>query len=355
MVALYHRRRTAGGRDALDNVGIEGALGEKGGAFDFAGLALEELDEQPADRLALGFWVGDPGQRAKEIFSRINVQQGNVVVVAEEVDDLPRLVAAQQAGVDKDAGELFADRLVDQHRGDRGVDPAGETADHPPLADLGADGADRFGAERGHGPVAGEARDAVGEVAQDHGAAGRVSDLGVELDAIDPPRLVGDRREGRAGGGGDYLEAGRDGGDLVAMAHPHRLVGARTPQVGQERRVANDMDVGAAELAGVAALHRPAELGAEGHFAIADTQDRNPEREQAGVGRRALAVVGASRTARQDHRRRRVGQDRPGGLVVGRDLAIDAALAQAPGDELGHLTAEIDDQNLLAGRHGPRP
>ena len=42
------------------------------------------------------------------------------------------------------------------------------------------------------------------------------------------------------------------------------------------------------------------------------------------------------------------------GLVEGMDLAIDAALAQAPGDELGHLTAEIDDQDggVAGGRHG---
>ena len=41
--------------------------------------------------------------------------------------------------VDEDAGELLADRFVDQHRGDRRIDAAGQPADHAALADLLAD------------------------------------------------------------------------------------------------------------------------------------------------------------------------------------------------------------------------
>ena len=38
------------------------------------------------------------------------------------------------------------------------------------------------------------------------------------------------------------------------------------------------------------------------------------------------------------------------GFVEGNDLAIDARLAHAPGDELGDLRAEVDDEN--GGSHG---
>ncbi len=41
--------------------------------------------------------------------------------------------------VDEDAGELVADRLVDEQRGDGRVDAAGEPADDALVADLGAD------------------------------------------------------------------------------------------------------------------------------------------------------------------------------------------------------------------------
>ena len=50
--------------------------------------------------------------------------------------------------------QLVADRLVQQHGHDRGVDAAGEAADHPALADLGADLGDGAVVEGGHRPVA---------------------------------------------------------------------------------------------------------------------------------------------------------------------------------------------------------
>ena len=44
------------------------------------------------------------------------MDQRNVVVLPEEADDLFRLARAQQAGIDENAGELVADRFMDQHR-----------------------------------------------------------------------------------------------------------------------------------------------------------------------------------------------------------------------------------------------
>ena len=37
-------------------------------------------------------------------------------------------------------------------------------------------------------------------------------------------------------------------------------------------------------------------------------------------------------------------------LVEGHDLAVDAGLAHAPGDELGDLAAEIDDEDGVGHR-----
>jgi hypothetical protein len=87
---------------------------------------------------------------------------------------------------------------VQQHRGHRAVDPAGQAANNLAVADLGADALHGLGAEGGHGPVAGQARDLVGEVAQDERAAWGVRHLRMELHAIEPAALVGDHREGRA-------------------------------------------------------------------------------------------------------------------------------------------------------------
>ncbi len=81
--------------------------------------------------------------------------QRDVVVMPEQIDHGLGLVEPQQAVIDEHAGELVADGFVDQHRGDGGIDAAGQAADHLALADLLADFLDRFLAESAHGPVAG--------------------------------------------------------------------------------------------------------------------------------------------------------------------------------------------------------
>jgi hypothetical protein len=55
------------------------------------------------------------------------MDERDVVVVAEQRDDLFGLAQTHQAMVDEDAGELVADRLVDQHGGHGGVDATRKT------------------------------------------------------------------------------------------------------------------------------------------------------------------------------------------------------------------------------------
>ena len=59
--------------------------------------------------------------------------------------------------VNKDTGQLVANGLVDEHGGDGRINAAGQTADHPPVADLLADGGNGLILVGGHGPVAVEA------------------------------------------------------------------------------------------------------------------------------------------------------------------------------------------------------
>ena len=133
------------------------------------------------------------------------------------------LAGPEQTGIDEHAGELIADRLVQQQGGDRGIDPAGEAADHPAAADLIADAQGCRLPERGHRPVAMAAGDPANEVLEQGLAARRVRDFGVELHAVDAPGVVGDRGERRGVGGGDHAKPGRQIDDLVAVAHPHLL------------------------------------------------------------------------------------------------------------------------------------
>ncbi len=85
---LDRDRRAAGERHALDDVGIERALGEEVGAADLRSLRLEHLDEMLADGLALRLGVGDARQRVQELLLGVHVHERNVVVIAEEAHHL---------------------------------------------------------------------------------------------------------------------------------------------------------------------------------------------------------------------------------------------------------------------------
>ena len=229
----------------------------------------------------------------------------------------------------------------------------------PPFGrpDLGADLGDLGVAIAGHRPVAGHAAHAVDEVGEQFRAVGGVDHLGVELGAVIAPLLVGDDRERRAVADRDDAEAGREGGDLVAVAHPHLVALADAPQPVEQGAILGHGEEGAAELAaalaiGAARLDRAAKLVAHDLLAVADAEDRELAVEQSLRGARAAFLGHAGGRAGEDDAARRKPFERRLGIVEGRDLAIDAGFAHAAGDKLGHLAAEIDDQDRVGGRDG---
>ena len=93
-------------------------------AGDAAGLRLERLDKQFSDRLALRLRIVEPLERADELLRGVDMDERDVEMAAEEADHLLRLALAHEAVIDEDAGQLVADRLVDQHRRHRQIDAA---------------------------------------------------------------------------------------------------------------------------------------------------------------------------------------------------------------------------------------
>ena len=210
VVRLDRHGGAAGERHRFNDIGIERALGEElrrlAAGGELVGLRLEGLDEQAADGLALCFRIALALKGADEGIAGIDMDERDVVVAAEQGDDLVGLVEAHQPVIDEDTGEPFADRLVDQDGGDGGIDAAGEAADHAAVADLFPDPGNRLLAERRHRPVAGKAGDTVDEIGKQLRAVGRVHDLRMELHPVDAELAVLDRRERRAVGPGDDAE-----------------------------------------------------------------------------------------------------------------------------------------------------
>ncbi|MPL73681.1 hypothetical protein SDC9_19487 [bioreactor metagenome] len=352
VVRLDRHRGTARERDAFDHVGIERALGQELGALDLVRVVLEHVDEEPADRLALHFRVRHALERAEEERALIGRDQPHVVVVAEHGDHFLGLALAQQAVVDEDAGQVVADRLVDQHRRDRAVDAAREAADHLLVADLFADLGDRLFAIARHRPVAGEARKPH-EVLVELRALRGVVHLGVELHGVEVTRRIGGDREGGAGRGAIDLEARGDAADVVAVAHPDLLAPVLEPALEQRQRARGRSDIGAAELGGaMAGFDEAAELLHHHLLAVADPEDRHAEGEgRFRRTRRALAGDAVRATREDDCLGGETLQEGIGDLLIGMDFAIDVELAQAARNQLRDLGAEVDDEEALMLGH----
>ena len=73
-----------------------------------------------------------------------------------------------------------------------------------------------------------------------------------------------------------------------------------------------------------------------------------PGSKTIGIAARRALGLHRGRAAREDDAPRGEAADLLRGQVRAVDLAVDAQLADAPGDQLGVLAAEVEDQDLLS-------
>src|SRR4028119_356473 len=244
VVALY-LRRIAGA--ALYDVRIERALDQEGGVLYASRLLLEGADKLLADNLALRLGVCHPGELVQETPLGVYAHERHLGVLPERLDHLLGLVLAQEPVVHKDARKVVPDGPVDEHGRRRGVDPAGEAADGPPVADLPPYPLDGVGDDVDGCPVRLAAARLEEEVLEDLHPVLGMPDLRVELDADAPPAprwlLEGDDRDRRRFRG--HPEALGGGEDRVAVAGPRLLLVRRA---GEEDVMVLDYQVRAAVL-----------------------------------------------------------------------------------------------------------
>ncbi len=266
-------------------------------------------------------------------------------MVAEQRFDLCTFVHAQQAMVDKHAGELVANGFVNQNRGDRAIDAARQTANDAAGADLCTDLGDFRRAEFRHGPIAGQPADLVHEVGNQLCAIGRMHNFGVKLDAIILPCFVGDKSIRRAIAGGDNFKARGKASHLVAMAHPHLMLFARLPKAVEQGARLLHLDKGTAKFAAIAFADMAAQLHHHRLLAIANAKNGKAAVEHALRRARGSGVRGGRWTAGQDDALWLHTRERRLCIIEWGDFGIDPRLAHAAGDKLGDLRSEIDDQD----------
>ena len=132
------------------------------------------------------------------------------------------------------------------------------------------------------------------------------------------------------------------------MAHPDLLARTLGPHAVEQRTALGHIDKGAAEFAMVRIQHLAAELGHHGLLAVADAKHRHAGLEH-NIGRaRGTALGDAGGPAGEDEGARPEGGDAGRVRAEGPDFAINAALAQPAGNELGDLAAEIEDQHAVS-------
>ena len=242
-----------------------------------------------------------------------------------------------------------ADGLLHERRGDRGVDAAGQPADHPRVADLRADLGDLLLDDVPGVPVGGQPGALVEEVLERLLAERRVLDLGVPLHAVQAARPVLERGDRAAGRRREHLEALGRRVHGVAVAHPHRL---RRRAARQDRARGRDLDGRAAVLTLTRLRDGPAERRGHRLEAVADAEHRHPGLEQRRVDERGARRVHRRRAAGQDDRGRVLGQQVRDGRRVRHDLGVDVGLADASGDQLRVLRAEVHDEHGTVGGGG---
>jgi len=167
----------------------------------------------------------------------------------------------------------------------------------------------------------------------------------VELDAVQVARRIDEAGVGGGVGLRGRAEPGWEAGDGVGVAHPDRLLPV---QSGEQRVVGGDAHVGRTVLAVVERDDVAAELVGHQLGAIADAEYGDLPGPDRGIGARGVRVVDRVRAAGQDDGAGAAAFEFGHGRVVRQQLAVDVELAHAPGDQLGELAAEVEDDDRLA-------
>ena len=252
--------------------------------------------------------------------------------------------------IDEHAGELVAHRAVHDGGGDGRVDTAGQGADHPGAADLGAHRRDLLGEDALGCPVGSEIGDVVQEVLEDLLTVLGVQHLRVELHPSQPGGAVlvgGDRGVGGGRGDGESVRRLHHG---VTVAHPH---GEPFREVAEQRGILRcDGQLRRTVFAAVIAVHLAAERRGHGLEAVADAEDGHAGIEQSPVYVRCAVRVHAGRPARKDHRRRVFREQRGERRGARDDLRVHVGLADPARDQLRVLGAEVDHHDRAVGIRG---
>src|SRR5690606_13097009 len=239
-------------------------------AAELLGFFFEYFDEEASNRLALLFRIGFAFQFTDEAVGSIHEDQRQIVMFAEHLDNLLRLVLTHQAVVDENAGELVPNGFVGQKGCNGGINATGKRADDLAAADRLTDRFDRLFAVGAHRPPRLHADDTMNATLQDLGAIRRMHNFRMELHAVIFALFIGNSCKRCVRRRTDDCETIRQRRYAIAVAHPNLVTCALGPDAFEKRAVFLHIQEGPAKFTIMATFHLPAQLGADGLLAVAD-------------------------------------------------------------------------------------
>ncbi len=340
------------GAGRLDHVGVDGALGQEGDRIQLARLLLEDVDKQVADDLAFLFRIGRPFEGLEKTLLRIDADHLDTHMLREGSHHLIALVQAQQTIIDEDAGQLIADRPVQQGGYHRRVDTAGKTQHHLGVTHLLADLADALLDDLARSPERLAATDLKQKTLDDALTLTGMGHLGVELQTVEVAFFIRHAGHGCVLGFTNHLESRRQGVDPVAMTHPDiqqtiTLGAGVVLDIPQQVGVAACAHLGIAVLVFIGGGYRSAKLRGHGLHAVADAKHRNPQLEHFRRRHRRFSGGDRLRTTGEDDTGRAITLEPLVRVVIGKDFAIDARFTYPTRNQLGVLGAKVENQDSV--------
>jgi hypothetical protein len=233
-----------------------------------------------------------------------------------------------------------------------GIDAAGQAEQHAIVPDLFADARDRVGDDVACIPARLAAADLAHEALEHLHALERVRHLRMKLYGVEMSGFIGHRRERHGARECDGDEARRQLIDTIAVAHPHverrsALLVRVIAEAIEQAAGCGCRNARVAEFAMCAGGDAAAQLLRHRLHAIADAEHGHTElvhrlrRDRRRFVRHGLGTARENDAARTECTHVGIAH------VPGMDLAVDAAFADAPGDELRVLRAEVQNQNSM--------
>ena len=272
--------------------------------------------------------------------------------VGEYIPHLLKFTLAQESMVHKDAGQLVPNGLGKQRSRHRAVHAAGQSQQDGILSDRFPQQLNLLLCVAAHLPVPGAAANIQQKVLQDAHAVLRMRDLRMKLNAVEFLLFIRHGRDGTGFRPRHGLKAFRQLNHLISMAHPAGVVRLRVRQNGAEM-IHPDMHQAVFPLfrcGNLSAQHMPHQL-----HAVANAEDRDAQLKDFLRASRRVRIQHAGRAAAEDDSHGRNLADGFQGRIAGQNLGVNVMLPHPAGDQLGILSAEIQNQNAFLPGHGVPP